>query len=214
MSDNQESPKEQTPIAGELASGILQIMNTALKMGANITKGAAEITSAGDSVAPPRSTQDPINSMLHYGAATVSNIIRLVLPISKTTDSHGQPHNTTQSPQSNSVAKQQNIPTVRQGSTLRIPLMIENPHNDPYVDIAFKCLSIVTDTLADGIALGLENVRLEPKTLTVLPGDFEKLTVFIDIPENVAIGKYEVIVGQEIGDYEFEIPVHVIERIT
>lgn len=211
MSDNEERPPEPTPIAGEIASGIFQIMNTALKMGANITKGVAEITSGGEPVRPPKGTQDPINSMLHYGATTVSNVIRLVIPSNTTQAANTQ---TVKPPtdSTNASVPQKNIPTVRQGSTLRVPLMIENPHAEPYLDMAFQCFSIVTDTLADGVALRLDNVRLEPEVLNIAPGDFEKLTVYVDVPNDAAVGMYEIIIGQEAAGFETQIPVHVIEH--
>ncbi len=212
MSDDDKRPPEQTPIAGEIASGIFQIMNTAMKMGANITKGAAEITAAGEPVQPPKGTEDPINSMLHYGAATVGNVIRLVLP-----KPQGEAPGAPASPVSQGATSpsappqpQQNTPTVRPGSTLRIPLMIENPHAQPQVDQVFQCLSIVTETLADGDPLRLDHVRLEPPVLTVEPNDFEKLTVFVDVPENAAPGLYEVIIGHEVGDFQMRLPVNIV----
>ena len=53
-------------------------------------------------------------------------------------------------------------------------------------------------------ALPADAVRFAPQNFTVLPKDFEKLTLSVDVPEVAAIGRYDLILA--LGPSEPDLP--------
>jgi len=87
------------------------------------------------------------------------------------------------------------LPVVQRGGTLRIPLSIENPANEPMQHLNFLCLEMRGGSPGQGVPLPVSAVRFQPESLTIEPRDFEKLTVFIDTGFDTLPGKYEAVLG-------------------
>jgi hypothetical protein len=93
---------------------------------------------------------------------------------------------------------------------LRIPLSIENPSAEPMAGLSFTCLEISGGDATSGLPLTRQDVRFEPASLSVAPRDFEKLTIFVDVPEGAATGLYRARIGLAAGGYETSFAFRVI----
>ena len=102
------------------------------------------------------------------------------------------------------------MPTVHCGSTLRIPLSVENPGQEPMAEMRFACLAVSGGEVSAGELLEAKAFRFEPELLSVAPRDFEKLTVYVDVPETAAPGLYEAKIGPSPGDFEIVLRLQVI----
>ena len=143
---------------------------------------------------PPPSSQGPLNEAVHYGVSTLTNVLRLVVaPVQSAVRSTqtGQASGTS----APAAAATTGRPTVAAGSTLRVPLSIENPGPQSTGPLDLQCLRVDAQSATGGERLGAANVRLEPRVLTIAPRDFEKLTVFVDTPSTTAPGIYLAVVG-------------------
>jgi hypothetical protein len=108
------------------------------------------------------------------------------------------------------AAQESSLPTVHCGATLRIPLSVENPNPEAMSEMRFACLEVSGGEVSLGQVLGPDDFRFEPELLSVAPRDFEKLTVYIDVPETAAPGLYEATIGPSPGDFEIVLRLNVI----
>ncbi len=85
-------------------------------------------------------------------------------------------------------------PSVKQGNSLRIPLSIENPSGEALTGLRFQCLGIESAAPVEAHA-EMPGLRCEPESLTIAAHDFEKLTVYIDVPARAQPGAYTAALG-------------------
>lgn len=84
-------------------------------------------------------------------------------------------------------------PMVTTGSTLRVPLLVENTGQTPTRSLTFTPASIVRAGCEDGAGctcLPPDTVRFSPETLVVAAHDVEKLTVRFAVPADAPPGDY------------------------
>lgn len=194
--------------ADQLVAGAADVVMAAMGVGAALARIAAQATAGSRLVPEPPRADNPLNVMVHYGAVAVANVTDAVLAgISEARAARmmGQPGRPVSSAGSTQT-EAPSIPTVHQGSSLRMPLSIENPTTEPMRDMHFTCLAIYGGSELDGAPLTPGAVRFEPAELSIESKDFDKLTVFIDVPEDTAPGKYEVTIGLRDGTFETTIP--------
>jgi hypothetical protein len=94
-----------------------------------------------------------------------------------------------------------------------MPLSIENPGPEPMSDIEFRCLRMTggqADEDKPFAPLTSQALRFVPQLLTIAPRDFEKLTIYIDVPQETAPGRYQAIIGPEDGSFETTLNFEVI----
>ena len=197
----QEQHSQSRDTGNDVADGLTELVAKTLELGVSMARIVAEATSGGKGVQPPR-TQTPINAIVHYGVISVVNVISTVTKsISETartaessladTQATRQDKTPDQTPQTASKR-----PTVHQGASLRIPLSIENPKNTALTDMFFICSKIeLLDAYDEGDGFSKDWVRFEPDTLSIAPNDFEKLTVFVDVPDTGQTGLYRMTIG-------------------
>lgn len=212
--DSFESTDPQTSV-DMLMAGVLEVATAALGVSAVLAKTLAQETARGNPVPEPEGRGSPLNVVVHYGVAAVTNVVKLVVSgVGVTTNEtanqsaeptrsadavNRSPNSVTRRPATPSVA---NLPTVHCGSTLRIPLSIENPGSEPMDNMMITCLSL--DAVTEGIGQMLDQhaIRFQPETLSIAPKDFEKLTVFIETQPETVGADYTAIIG--IGAEGFE----------
>ena len=192
--------------AGELVNGISQVVGAALGVGAVLAKVVAQTTAAGREVPPPPAPAAPLNAIVHYSVAAMTNLIGVVLRGVGVIKVEGQ-RGERPAPAGTSPARG---PQVHRGATLRIPLSIENPGDAPMTGVSFHCLELVYLGAADGERLPPEAISFHPAVLDVQSRDFEKLTVFIDTRESSASGPYRARIGMENAGFETVIEFEVI----
>jgi hypothetical protein len=207
---NDERNAASPDTAKQITQGVSEVFSATLGVGAAMAKVVAQATSGGKSVPEPQENSSPVNVMVHYGIATINNVFGAVVTgmneVKGTAQgikwSFSQPTaSTSQVSQTQKQDTPSGLPTVHIGATLRIPLSIENPGPEPMTDLHFACLAIQSSS-EDGASVSPNVVRFEPETVTIAPRDFEKLTVFIDVPIDAAPGQYKATIGPQSGLFE------------
>ena len=194
---------------GALVIGISEVITAALGVGVSMTRIAAKVTSPGASDVDIKS-DGPIPDMVHYGATTVSNLLSLITTATGITTQPQTAHPTAAEAPVRAETTSARLPQVRRGSTLRIPLSIENPTSEPMVAMSFTCLEMLSAVANADYPLDTSSVRFQPAMLNIAPKDFEKLTVFIDTTPQTTTGLYQARIGLNTGLFETEIQFEVI----
>ena len=189
MAKEQRNTGGGTPPAQDLIAGVNEVVNAALNVGASLAKAAAQATAAGLPVNTPTASTGPLNAIVHYSVVTVSNVASMVLK-SAGGLKMGVARPSAPRGAATAAPAPATLPCVHQGATLRIPLSIENPGEQPMNDVAFHCTEMTYLGRATGPALQTGNVRIQPQTLNILPHDFEKLTLFISTQADTTPGRY------------------------
>ena len=211
-SGGQQSDREN--LVGEVA----EVVNAALGVGAALAKVAARATSGDQAIPAQPSDSTPIGEMIYYSVRTVTNVFGLVIgnlgsvaQIRKTQS--GQPSTRTAQapaePPPVASTPSAGLPSIRQGATLRVPLSIENPTNNP-MSMAFVCVAMKAETPVEGEPLSVDAVRFQPATIEVVPKDFEKLTVFVDTTPRTALGRYEATISTAHKTFEMTLQFEVV----
>jgi hypothetical protein len=217
MSDAAESDKAGDRAGADtLRQGVTEVITMSLALGGTIARLAAEATAGGRPVARPPDSGNPLNVIVHYGIASAVNVVNaMVQGVDEVrTAAAGAPSSppaATAPPAAAGGPAQ--MPTVRCGASLRLPMSIQNPAAEPMSDLVFVCLGVRGEGIAGvpaGRALDASNVRFAPPVLSVAPYDFEKLTVTIDVPADAAPGRYEVAIGLATGGFESAIALQVV----
>lgn len=214
MSEEQQGPRPSATDANaeRIMQGLTEMVTTTLGVGAALAKAAAQATAGDDELAAPPERATPVDLIVHYGIATVTNVVGAVMSgVSAVGERASPPQEVPPAERAPSTAPAQPPrPTIRPGSTLRMPLSIENPGPDPMEAMAFQCLALSPEgLLGAGEPLTPAAVRFDPPVLSVAPRDFEKLTVYIEAPEETAVGRYTAVIGLPDGAFEMAIPFDV-----
>jgi len=202
----------QRPSAGHETSyiirGVSELVSMGLDVGAALAKATAKATAGEREVPEPDSRQGSFDLLVHYGITTMTNVVGAVVAgvnEATTRATAGRPPAESAdsgSPASPLASIPRALPSVRLGSTLRLPLSIENPGPETMDEMAFRCLAMSGGQPETGQLLTVDTVRFIPETLSVASRDFEKLTVFIDVPETAAQGRYTATIGLVGGQFE------------
>lgn len=213
--------EEQTKSPNEadlFREGVSEAVSLSLRIGATLARMAAQAT-AGDKMVPASRRQDnPINAIVHYSIATVVNIVDTVVESvqdvrqASAGSPVGSPTTPAQSGRAEEVQTAANpvLPTVHCGATLRIPLSIENPSSEPMAGLRFTCPAVSGEYSEAGQPLSPATIRFEPDTLTIAPKDFDKLTVYVDVPIDAAPGRYAAAISLSDGTFETTLQFEVI----
>lgn len=192
----------------DIVTSLSDVVGAVMGVGAAVTKTFAEVTSGSKKISPPEEGSNPINVMVHYTMEGVTNVVSAVVGAVG-----GREDQETNQPTEKAAAKPQAapvVPVVERGATLRIPLSIENPGDEPMQGMAFGCTAIEGHATAAGLPLSKAALRFQPEILDVAPKDFEKLTVFINTAEDTAPGDYTATIGLGGGTFESHVPFKVV----
>jgi hypothetical protein len=178
--------------ADDLAKGVAGVIEAALGVGVAVARASAEFTAGGRTVSPPEPGAAPLSVLIHYGLATAGNLATLVssaaaAPVPK--------------PQSQPAPT---APRVRPGAKLRVPLSVENRGDKPMSRLRPQLRRVLLGGVEAASALPADCVTFAPQTLTVAPKDFEKLTVFVAVPDSTAAGRYDLVLA--LGPAEPDLP--------
>lgn len=179
MPDSTPEPAGTDPLADRLA----QVLDAGLELGASLARSLAGATGSTD-VAP--TGKPPIDDIVSFGSAAASNLIGLVTSAAPAGAGRTAP---TRSPKS--------TPMVTAGSTLRVPLLVENTGESPTRALTFAASSVLRSGCEDGdqcSCLSADGVTFSPETLVVAARDFEKLTVRLATHVETPAGDYRAAV--------------------
>jgi hypothetical protein len=175
-----------------------------MTVGTSVAKAFAEATAHGSPVAPAPS-QRPLDALIHYGVAAVTNVMGMVAAGVGTATGTSPP--TTATP-AGPVAAPSSVsaggrPTVQCGGCLRVPLSVENSTAQAMERLAVACRSLTSNQPSPARPLSPGDLRFEPEILTIGARDFEKLTVRVSPPADSTPGTYQAVIA--IGPDGFEI---------
>ena len=172
-----------------LVKGVGRLIGTATEIGAALA-GAVDKATAGNRELPPAPPgETPAAAIIRHGVSAVTNVTRQVVDAAQGARSAAAGAGA--SPTSGSPRTQDapGGPDVHQGSTLRVPLSIENPGREPMNGLV---PAVASWSRRDGTAEAPGAVRFVPERLDIEPRDFEKLTVFVDVETGAAPGAYRL----------------------
>ena len=192
-----ERKQEPSP-SDNLAQGVAGLIQAAIGVGAAIAKATAQATARDANCPPPPETDAaPLSVLVHYTLATASNLISLVSAAAGIARKASgiQPATKTAN---------DGIPLVRPGAQLRVPLSVENPSDRPMNGLAPLLRRVLVGGIESSDALPASAVRFTPKSFSVAPKDFEKLTLSVAVPGAAASGRYDLILA--LGPKEPDLP--------
>ncbi len=189
-------PRSQPEATGsgtdDIAQGLADLAVATVEVGVAVARSAARATAPGRMVsAPPQ--EAPLNQLVHYSVATVRNVLALAgirAPFTAPSDAAPPVSDTTPS----AVPAG---PSVLRGSTLHVPLSVENPGPTELTAMRFVCESLVPVEIGDGTPLNANSVSFNPEVLTVAARDFEKLTVLVATATDTSPGIYRLTVSSQ-----------------
>lgn len=209
--DDKARPEEAGAV-GELARGVSQVVNSALGVGAALTRLAARSTARGPLPEVRRETE-PVAAMVHYGVVTLKNVAGLVTGGAQLLKVKAGMAPAAADDTAPAAATPPRLPSVHQGAILRMPLSIENPGDQPLGPLVF-CLAQLEYRGADAAGaapLTGSAVRFAPGELSIQPHDFEKMTIYVDVPRDAATGPYRALIGSAAGNFRTEISFDVLQ---
>ena len=218
MGDTHERQEQgdSRPDTSPLAKGLADVIQAGLEVGTALARLTAEATSGNKPVPEPRQSDNALNAIVHYGIASIVNVVDAVVhgvQEARMTAATGA-DSTRAAPEAGTVHEAAptapRLPTVHCGASLRIPLSIQNPGPEPMEGLDFVCLQVRGGETGPGAPLTPAQLRFEPATLLIAPRDFEKLTIYIDVPEDAAPGRYEATIGTTSGALETTINFDVV----
>lgn len=183
------------PAVDKVLVQLAGLLNSAVEVGASAARVVARTTAEQASALEPGQLGEAVRN----GATAAGNVLGLFMnglraaTASPAGDRPGTEASASGAPSGSPAAE---LPTVRAGSTLRVPLLVENREAVEMSGLDFTCRSVDRLVPGEGPGVGRHQVRFEPSTLTVASRDFEKLTVRVATAPETAPGRYRVtIVG-------------------
>ena len=174
-------------------------LDAGLRVGATLARRLADVTGSTPAASESRA---PIDDIVRYGSEAAGNVIGLVVSGARSGLDAGARAGRAAGTggRTASAAAAPLGPTVSAGSTLRVPLLVENGGQVPTRSLAFVTASLVRSGCEDGAectCIGTDAVTFDPSSLVVGAHDFEKLTVRVAVPADAVPGEYaaEIVAG-------------------
>lgn len=197
----------------ELVPRFAEVLDAVIGVGAALARSAAQATTSSTL---PQVSQAPLQDMVRFGATAVGNLGGMVVDAAR----GGRRVVAARTPGAASPGSQQ-LPRVTQGSTLRVPLLVENTGHAPTPEVAFTVAAVARmapvspvepddDAAGGGHGVLASDVSFSPTVLVIGPRDFEKLTVRITTSPDTEPGRYRVTVDGADGWFSTDIELDVI----
>lgn len=200
----------------ELVPKLTEVVNAALGVGAALVRTIAQATT---SCPLPPPGERPLEDIARYGTTAVGSLLGLVVDGARSSSRTAMAANPRRGRQPNT--KERPGPEVTAGSTLRVPLLIENTSPSATPEITFAAAEIervdfgtANDGASEAEAPDTASVTFTPRKLVIAPRDFEKLTVRIPTSDVTTPGRYRVRVEGGGGWFATEIVFDVVSPAT
>ncbi len=202
-----EDAARTEPKGDELTRSMLDVVEAGLGVGVALARTAAVVANGGKAVPPPEEDR-PIPAIIHYSLAAVGELAGLATRAFsfRPAPAQGEAQSSAAgaAAATSKAAERATGPRVRAGATLRVPLSIENPGDQPMGPLTPQVRAVRRDGADAGADLPVSAVRFTPAEFVVAPKDFEKLTVFVAAPEAAPPGRYDVVLA--LGPREADLP--------
>jgi hypothetical protein len=185
------------PTREQLTARIVDVVSAAIDVGAAVTRQVARGAVQGTRAASPQG--EGIARLVRDGASVVGGVLGVVASeVGRGVTKQRAATQTQASPsgEAPSQGAPAGRPVVRAGSTLRVPLLVQNQESAPTPEMGFLCPTLERLDGTDARGPEPSDLRFVPPMLTVGPRDFEKLTVLVAVPPDATSGRYRAhIVG-------------------
>jgi hypothetical protein len=175
-----------------LTDRLTEVVDAGLQLGASLARRLAEMTGSPEQ----QECGAPVDDLVRFGSEAAGNVLGLVAAGARTGVNLGARASRAVTPErgaSPRPTQAASLPMVTRGSTLRVPLLVENTGQTPTRSLTFATTSLVRAGCADAVectCLPAESVTFAPETLVVAAHDFEKLTVRVAVPSDAPPGGY------------------------
>ena len=197
-------------VADDVAKSVSETVGALLGVGVSVARLFARATAQPGHEVTVTPGQGPLSEIIQYGIATAANVVRVIPTALNDASRVARGAAQTVSRSTAAQGAGSGVPTVRLGSTLRVPMSIENPTDQPMTEMQFKILRVASEPSGNGASLPATAIRFEPPVLTVAARDFEKLTVLVDVPAGTAPGRYDASIGLMEGSFELSFVFDVV----
>jgi len=185
-----------TASSPDLGQSLAGVVDAVLGVGASLARVVAEATAPGGVVEPLPPSTPAFQAIVRYGVTAMGNVASALISGSERLRT-GAGADASPSPSRGApAATRAGGPRVHPGATLRVPLSVENPGERPMTGLSprVRALRVAGGADAPGL-IAAETVRFAPGVFDVAPRDFEKLTVFVPVPEDMPAGAYELVLA-------------------
>jgi hypothetical protein len=201
--------------ADAIAAGVADVVRAALGVGAALARSVTRAVESGESE-PSRPGTGPLGDLVRDSLEATGGVVRVIVRgIGVTGRAVAVPLSARRDVPSAAVAQASHRPRVHAGSTLRVPLAVENAGSEPLTEMHIRCQLISRLEGAEspeGEPLATFAIRFEPSILTVGPRDFEKLTVYVDVPARTAPGCYRADITDDSSGFEATLDFDVVSE--
>ena len=214
------------PGVDELAAGVADVLRAAMGVGTAMARTVARTTGAVAAAAPQGEQGAQLTALVQSTLDAAGGVARVIVRglgvAARAAAAEARPDAAASAERwpaggngATPAEEPPPVPTapeVHAGSTLRVPLSVENPADSP-LDLAMACTGAARldgGGGATGVPELAAAVRFEPASLSVAPRDFEKLTVYIDVPAGVAAGPHRVAIADADGSFTATLDVRVL----
>jgi hypothetical protein len=193
MTDKQaRSPGNAETTPPDLGASVAGVVDAVLEVGVSLARVMAQATASGGVVEPLPPSTPAFQAIVGYGVTAVGNVASALMSSGEVLRKAGK--GTT--PTSAAKPARGGSPTVNAGSTLRVPLSVENPGEQPMRDLSPRVRAVRRAAGTDATSvIEPASIRFEPALFDVAPRDFEKLTVFVPVPDDTPPGNYQVVLA-------------------
>lgn len=197
-----------------LTERLTEVLDAGLQLGASLARRLAEATGSPEQ----QETGVPVDDLVRFGSEAAGNVISLVAAGARTGVDLGARAGRAVTPDRGTAPRAATaaaLPTVSTGSTLRVPLLVENTGQAPTRSLTFATTSLLRSGCPDAAActcLAVDAVTFTPETLVVAAHDFEKLTVRLAVPAETTPGDYTASIVAGDGWFSTTIRFSVVER--
>jgi hypothetical protein len=212
MNDKRTEPAgaAATPDLGQSLAGVVDAV---LGVGASLARVVAEATAPDGVVEPLPPSTPAFQAIVRYGVTAMGHVATALISGGErlrtgAAAGAGSPP----SPATPATARAGG-PRVQAGATLRVPLSVENPGDRPMTGLSPRVRAFRVSGGADASGLlAAETIRFAPGVFDVAPRDFEKLTVFLPVPEDMPAGAYELVLALGPQEPDLTIAFAVVAR--
>jgi hypothetical protein len=179
-------------LGGQVGQRLAELVTTTLDVGASVARSLAAATTTREL---PQSAGAPLDDIVTFGAAAAGNLLSRAVDAVRVADrvtrtaAGAATGGAAGAARSSSPPAGSERPSVTAGSTLRVPLLVENTGPTPTTELAFESVG-VAQLSGSGEGIASDQVAFSPPTLVIAQRDFEKLTVRVHTKPTTAPGHY------------------------
>lgn len=169
-------------------NGARAVGDAALNLGVSVARSIAEGLSGRPQ--PPLAGESKVAGIVRYGTHALGSLVAMTVTAAREAGI-APGRNASAAPSASAAAPAApGIPHVAAGTSLRVPLSIDNPGTQPMTDLTPRLIGARHDGAESAAPFTLQ---FAPASLSIAPHDFEKLVATIDLPADMPEGHWSAL---------------------